>query len=552
MSRIPIFGPGLSSKSPYVTAKKMTNIYAENRPDGEKSSIVGYGTPGLNLFVDFGDTAPRGGLEFEPNDVAYVVHRGVLWEVNNAGVKTSRGTLSTTSGRVSMAHNGQQVMIVDGSYGYIYSTVASSGTPQTISSITRSGTVATMTTAAPHGLVTGNLITVSGASAAAYNGQFTVTVTGASTLTYNMYSDPGGVASPVGTYTVSTFLKIAAAGFSTAPTTVTFLTGRFIISTRSSGRFYVCGSGSVVYDGLYWDPLYFANAETSPDPLVAVWSSSGQLVLPGTLTTEFFGNSGTLDFPFVALQGTATEWGLAAMWSIAKYDNTFACLIKNRMGQVMIAQMNGYLPKKISTPDIDSIINGYSATSDATAYSYMLGGHPMYVITFPSAGYSWLFDGSTGMWSPLKSYGLTRHRAEFSFGLVGNTLVADYSTGKIYKLQPSALTDNGDSIERELISENIANPDLSYLAVNRVRLDMEVGVGLTLGQGSNPQVGMSISRDNGKTWGPEVLKPMGAVGQYRTRVEWRKCGTDREFSFKFRITDPVPVTFVSACINPDS
>jgi hypothetical protein len=37
-----------------------------------------------------------------------------------------------------------------------------------------------------------------------------------------------------------------------------------------------------------------------------------------------------------------------------------ACLWKNRMGQVMVAKLSGYLPEKISTPDLDSIINGYS------------------------------------------------------------------------------------------------------------------------------------------------------------------------------------------------
>lgn len=74
---------------------------------------------------------------------------------------------------------------------------------QTISSITRVGTLATLTAAAPHGLVTGNQITVTGATSSVYNGTYIVTVTGASTLTYVMASDPGGGASVVGTYIVS-------------------------------------------------------------------------------------------------------------------------------------------------------------------------------------------------------------------------------------------------------------------------------------------------------------------------------------------------------------
>lgn len=546
MPRIPLFGAGLKAKSSFVTAKLMTNIYAEQRPQGEKASIVGYGTPGLNLFLSFGATPARGGLEFEPGNVDYIVHRGVLWEVNNAGTATNRGMLATTTGRVSLAHNGLQIIVVDGSFGYLYSTVAAIGTAQTITSITRSGTLATLTTAAPHGLVTGNLITVAGAAPTAYNGSYTVTVTGASTLTYVMLSDPGGVAAPVGTYTNPTFIQIPT--IPTNPTTVTFLGGVFVVTVANSGRFYNSGT----YDGLYWDPPAFNNAESNPDALVAVWANNGQLNLLGSLTTEFWGLSGTLDTAFTAIQGSATEWGLAARWSVAKFDNSIACLIKNRMGQVMIAQMAGYIPKKISNPDIDSIINGYATTSDATAYSYMLGGHPMYVISFPSAGFTWLYDGSTSMWSPLRSQGITRHLGEFSLNLVGRTLVADYANGNIYQLTATALSDNGASIERELVSENIAQPGLEWLTVDCVRLDMETGIGLATGQGSNPQIGLSVSRDNGKTWGPQMWKTAGKIGDYRTRVEWRRLGTAREFSFKFAITDPVPIAIVDASINPES
>ena len=74
-------------------------------------------------------------------------------------------------------------------------------TPQTISSITAVGALATMTTALAHTLNTGDSITVSGATPAAYNGTFTVTKLTATTLSYATATAPGGVATPVGSYT---------------------------------------------------------------------------------------------------------------------------------------------------------------------------------------------------------------------------------------------------------------------------------------------------------------------------------------------------------------
>lgn len=467
--RVPFLGIGLASKSPYVTAKKLQNIYAETRPQGEKSTLVAYGTPGLTLFADFGDTPIRGAMEVDTGSLAYLVHRGTFYSINNAGVKTALGTLLTTDGRVSMETNGVQIMIVDGFYGYIYNT---------------------------------------------------------QTLAFTQITDPD---------------------FPANPTTVTTMGRRFVISISNTGRFY----WSAIDDGLSWNALDFANAETNPDSTVAVLASNGQLILFGSRTSEYWGNSGALDQPFSTIAGTATEWGLAAIWSVAKYDNSIAALYKNRMGEVMIAKLAGYLPQKISNPDVDSIINSYSTVSDASAYSYMLGGHPMYVINFPSAGATWMYDGSTKIWTQLKSANSTRHRVQFAFPYLSSMMGTDYSSGRLYRIDSDALTDNGDSIQRIIVSENIASPDGDRFVVNKVRLDMEVGVGTTTGQGSYPLIGLEVSRDNGKTWGAQMWRTLGELGKYKTRVEWTRLGSGYSFVFRITITDPVKVTFVSACINPD-
>jgi hypothetical protein len=62
--------------------------------------------------------------------------------------------------------------------------------------ITNAGTTATATTTgfgvSEHDLVTGQSVTITGATPAAYNGTFTITVTSANTFTYTMLSNPGG------------------------------------------------------------------------------------------------------------------------------------------------------------------------------------------------------------------------------------------------------------------------------------------------------------------------------------------------------------------------
>jgi hypothetical protein len=79
---------------------------------------------------------------------------------------------------------------------------------QTISTITNVTTVATLTTATNHNLTTGTFVTVSGATPAAYNGTFSITVTTPTAFTYTMLTDPAGSATVVGSYKVGVWGQI--------------------------------------------------------------------------------------------------------------------------------------------------------------------------------------------------------------------------------------------------------------------------------------------------------------------------------------------------------
>jgi len=127
--RYPIIGIGLQGKSSNVSAQRRMNLYMDIQAQEDKTMISLHERVGLALFANFGDTPIRGMLV--AGGLLYVVHRGTLWSVTGAGVKTSRGTLSTTTGRVDMAHNqsaiggvGGQLHLTDGTAGYTY-TIAS-------------------------------------------------------------------------------------------------------------------------------------------------------------------------------------------------------------------------------------------------------------------------------------------------------------------------------------------------------------------------------------------------------------------------------------------
>ena len=111
---------------------------------------------------------------------------------------------STPGGNFLSAVNGADPALIYNGTNWLK--VANTDSNYAISSITRVGTLATLTTAASHGLSTGNQVTISGANPTAYNGTYIITVTGLATFTYVMATTPASSATTVGSYAVQLYI----------------------------------------------------------------------------------------------------------------------------------------------------------------------------------------------------------------------------------------------------------------------------------------------------------------------------------------------------------
>jgi hypothetical protein len=112
--------------------------------------------------------------------------------------------IANAGGHYLSAVNGIDAALIYNGTNWIR--VASISTAVGISTITRVGTLATLTTSAPHGLSDTNQVTITGATPAAFNGTYIIDVTGANTFTYVMASTPASDATVVGTYTVALYI----------------------------------------------------------------------------------------------------------------------------------------------------------------------------------------------------------------------------------------------------------------------------------------------------------------------------------------------------------
>jgi hypothetical protein len=176
--------------------------------------------------------------------------------------------------------------------------------------------------------------------------------------------------------------------------TVGYVDGYFVFNEPNSARVWV----TALYDGASVDPLSFASAEASPDNVVSLIVDHKEIWIFGNNSTEVWYDAGQPDFPLAPIQGAFLETGCAAPYSVAKMDNSVFWLAADARGYGMVLRARGYQPERISTHAIEYAIQSYETISDAIAYTYQQDGHLFYVLTFPTADVTWVYDASTKMW----------------------------------------------------------------------------------------------------------------------------------------------------------
>jgi hypothetical protein len=332
--------------------------------------------------------------------------------------------------------------------------------------------------------------------------------------------------------------------------TVCYLDGYFVYNEPDSQKIWI----TQLLDGTSVDPLDFASAEGSPDGVVAVNTIHRELWVFGTDTTEVWYDSGSTDFPLIPIQGAFNETGCLAPYSVAKLDNSLFWLGNDPRGFGVVFRSNGYAAQRVSTHAVEYAIQNYGTISDAVAYTYQQEGHAFYVISFPTANATWVYDVATGSWHERASFvdgAFARHRSNCQCNFQSTTLVGDYANGNIYKFDLDVYADNNAPQKwlRSWRALPSGQNNLKRTAQHSLQLEIESGVGLNLGQGDDPEIMLRWSDDGGHTWSNEHWKSMGKIGEYGYRNIWRRLGMTqklRDRVYEISGTDPVKVAIMGA------
>jgi hypothetical protein len=333
-------------------------------------------------------------------------------------------------------------------------------------------------------------------------------------------------------------------------TKVDFVDGYFVLNVPGNNEFYISNQYSTTFN-----PLYFAGKTGGGDPILLAVCLHREIWLLGTETSEVWYNTGNTDFPYQPLQGVFIQHGLAATGSVATQDLSIYWLAQNKQGQGIVMRGNGYKATRISTHAIENEIQSYSKLSDARAFIYQQEGHVFYVLTFPSAGATWVFDEATNLW---------HQRGE---------VLADGTVGQYPAA--AATVAYGENIFQDIYDGSLYAPDLTYgqydvlaprrqemlhirsfphlindgkrLVYSRFIADMETGTSVeefnnpgAVGDviPANSFLNLRTSDNRGKTFSMPVRQTFGATGEDRVQILFTRLGISKDRIFEVSWSSP--------------
>jgi hypothetical protein len=645
-------GASYTAPSIYQNDQECINWRPEIDPtkaQGERGVVALYPTPGLKYITNLQPNRPVRGLRTISSGGSQLIAvcGEYVYAVAYNGVSQIIGQLLTTTGPVSITDNGIYVYIVDGNNRYSWlidspdSTTFTGSISGTILNITNiaNGQISVGSQVFGLGVLPGTII-VSGSSfswvvnqsqnialetmyadpayaiftgsiatagsvvtltiSAVTSGQLQVgtTVIGVGIPTNTIITALGTGTGGVGTYILSggsltlSSRTMVAQQFSTLPSTDGAFEGGVVVDVNDNYFIYNRPNSQqfAVSDILspITQPLSFGSKFTSPDNLVSLVASNGQLYLLGEKSSEVWQDQGTFPLAYQRIPGSATQQGIVAPFSVARVGNSFAYVSQNIRGQNQIVYMNGYTPQRISTHAVENtLLDQY--TADAIAYTYQLEGHEVYVVSFPTIDITWAYDFTTSLWHKwlwVDSKNVYhRHRSNCAAVFQDIVVVGDWENGNLYQLDQSEYTDNGDEIRRLRRAPHLV-ADLQRQYFDELQIQFQPGVGaggfsrdrniyigspytiplndplvigvqemVVLGDANqlnpndilyNPKAMLRWSNDGGSTWSKEYWQDIGQQGKYKHRAMWRRLGMARDRVFEVVVTDPVKAVIISA------
>lgn len=502
---IPFLGPSYQGRSQNVDATRCVNFFPEvsNSPFA-KSKITLVGCPGTSLFSAVGASPARAFHVF--NGLLYVVSGNNLYAVDtNGNVSSLLYSFATYTGRMSIVDNGvasagvggNQILFVDGVYGYLYNSLSNT--------MLRSDKFTGANNQGPTAFVSNPRM------ATYQDGYFIVTNGTMNACVSDLFSGSswGG-------------LTIAVA--STAPDNIqvpySLNEQAYMIKEYTTQIFFNTGTATALGQA-------FANVQGAlldfgtPAPFSVARGVGSLFMLASTR-----GDNGPEFAGVVQLSGyqpipVSTD------------------AINYRMSQLYLYDAFGYCYSEAGHVFYVLTFPTSNATFVYDMMTKMWHERSSYQVSQPNM--------------------VNRHVSNCYARFAGYHIVGDWQTQNLYIMADNIYSDNGNPIVSFVIAPCVYDKDeMNNVFITKLIIDAETGVGLDGGSSTdtsdsdgvtNPMTTLSWSNDEGHKWSSEYPAAMGKTGQYKIRLKWRRVGYSRNKVFKLQMSDKVKKILINCFVE---
>ena len=243
-------------------------------------------------------------------------------------------------------------------------------------------------------------------------------------------TDPAVTVNPTFSYTVAGTPATPATGTITASSSGGTVPGIAYIN----GYFCVMDVNAVIWnsaidDPTSWSALDFVTAQSVNGAGKALAHSGSYLIALKEWSTEYFYDrqDGATGSPFSPVDNGFTEIGCASGASVSSIDGNLMWLSQSRQRGRGVYVMEGLEQRKVSTPDVERILNADDLAT-VHAFGVKLDGHSLYVLTLVSSNITLAYDLTSQTWLPWSSYTIGSVKSVTSITRSGNTATVTTST----------------------------------------------------------------------------------------------------------------------------
>lgn len=262
----------------------------------------------------------------------------------------------------------------------------------------------------------------------------------------------------------------------------------------------------------------FFTAEGSNDKLRHGTVHNRTIFLLGHKTVERWWNDGST--PFARVPGGFHEIGCASGASVAKSIDE-VIFVSNKGGVVGITQQGSI--RHLSTHAVERSIADISDQTTIEGFVENRNGREFYYLS--AATFTWICDLRTGLWHQRESQGKTRWLGAQYMEFAGKRIVGDFESGLLYELDEDTYDEAGENLTMICRFPVHAWPE--PISLKTLDVDMIPGTGLNDSDLhlSDPQLMLRLSVNGGKTWGDEMTRDIGLIGQHTAQTHFDKLGT---------------------------